>query len=150
VVHVLFVGAFERQLDDKSRLALPAPFRARLGEHCYLAKGLDRAVTVVPAATFEAEAARLAERVERGEADRQTLRALASSAQLVTLDKQGRVTVDEQLRAYAGLTPDAPVTVAGAFDRLEIWSPERYAQVTAEGTASMGGDPGSGRTIERE
>jgi DNA-binding transcriptional regulator/RsmH inhibitor MraZ len=40
--------------------------------------------------------------------------------------------------------------VAGAFDRLEIWSPERYTQVTAEGTASMGGDPGSGRTIERE
>ena len=80
----------------------------------------------------------------------ETLRALAASAQLVTLDKQGRVTVDEQLRIYAGLTPDSPVTVAGAFDRLEIWSPERYAQVTDEGTASMGGATGSGRTNERE
>jgi len=98
----------------------------------------------------QAEAARLAERVERGEADRQTLRALAASAQLVTLDKQGRVTVDEQLRAYAGLTSDSPVTVAGAFDRLEIWSPERYAQVTAAGTASMGGAAGAGPTDLRQ
>ena len=47
----MFVGAFERQLDDKGRLALPAAFRVRLGEHCYLAKGPDKSVTVVPAAT---------------------------------------------------------------------------------------------------
>ena len=48
---MLFVGAFERQLDDKGRLALPAAFRVRLGEHCYLAKGPDKSVLVVPAAS---------------------------------------------------------------------------------------------------
>jgi MraZ protein len=136
----LFVGAFERQLDDKARLALPAAFRDRLGEHCYLAKGLDKSVSVVPAATFEEEAAIMSARVRSGEVGRDVLRALAASASLVALDKQGRVKIDDSLRQYAELPLSAPVMVAGSFDRLEIWSPERYARVDAAGTESMAGD----------
>ncbi len=136
---MLFVGAFERQLDDKGRLALPAAFRDRLGEHCYLAKGLDKSVLVVPAATFEDEAAEMTARVKSGEITRNELRALAASASLVSLDKQGRVNIEEQLRQYAGLHATEPVIVAGSFDRLEIWSPERYVRVNEAGTESMAG-----------
>lgn len=136
---MLFVGAFERQLDDKARLALPATFRDRLGEHCYLAKGLDKSVSVVPAATFEEEAAAMAARVRNGEIGRDVLRALAASASVVALDKQGRVKIDDSLRQYAGLSVSGPVVVAGSFDRLEIWSPDRYARVNAAGTDSMAG-----------
>jgi MraZ protein len=138
---VLFVGAFERQLDDKGRLALPAAFRDRLGDHCYLAKGPDKSVLVVPAETFEEEAADMTARVKSGEVSRNELRALAASASLVSLDKQGRVSIEEQLRSYAELHATAPVVVAGSFDRLEIWSPDRYARVNASGTESMAGDP---------
>jgi MraZ protein len=137
---VLFVGAFERQLDDKARLAVPAAFRDRLGEHCYLAKGNDKSVTVVPAATFEEEAAIMSARVRNGEVSRDVLRALAASASLVTLDKQGRVKIDDSLRDYAELSVSGTVVVAGSFDRLEIWSPDRYARVDAAGTESMAGD----------
>ena len=137
---MLFVGAFERQLDDKGRLALPAHFRNRLGEHCYLAKGLDKSVSVVPAATFEAEAADMLLREKNGEVSRNARRALAASASLVTLDKQGRVGIDEQLRHYAELAPNSTVVVAGGFDRLEIWTPERYARVNTVGTDEIAGD----------
>jgi MraZ protein len=136
---VLFVGAFERQLDDKGRLALPATFRVRLGDHCYLAKGPDGSVNVVPAHTFEAEAERMAERVQTGEVSRNELRALAASAVLVNLDKQGRVNLDEALRTYAALPSPGPVMVAGSFDRLEIWSLARYERVDQAGTAAMAG-----------
>jgi MraZ protein len=136
---VLFVGAFERQLDDKGRLALPATFRNRLGEHCYLAKGRHKSVSVVPAAVFEAEAAEMRIREKRGEISANALRSLAATASLVTLDKQGRVGIEEQLRNYAELMPGTPVMVAGAFDRLEIWTPERYARVNAEGSDEMAG-----------
>jgi DNA-binding transcriptional regulator/RsmH inhibitor MraZ len=93
----------------------------------------------VPAPTFEAEAERMAARVQAGEISRNELRALAASAVLVTLDKQGRVLVDEQLRTYADLRTEGPVVVAGSFDRLEVWSPERYARVNDAGTESMAG-----------
>ena len=136
---MLFVGAFDRQLDDKGRLALPATFRDRLGEHCYLAKGQDKCVTVVPSETFEAEAADLAARVRNGEVSRNQLRALASSAILVSLDKQGRVNIDEQLREYAGLLAGEAVTVAGSFDRLELWAPERFSAVNDDGTGDLAG-----------
>ena len=137
---MLFVGAFERQLDDKGRLALPAGYRDRLGEHCYLAKGLDKSVLVIPAETFETEAAHLTSRVQAGEMSRNELRALAASASLVTLDKQGRVKIDDHLRVYAELPAVGTVVVAGNFDRLEIWSPERYARVDEAGTESRAGD----------
>lgn len=134
---VLFVGAVERQLDDKGRLALPSRFRVALGERCYLAKGMGMCVTVVPAPVFEAEAESMRARVATGEVPMNHLRALAGSAQLVVLDKQGRVTVDEQLRAYAGLSTDATVTVAGAFDRLEIWTPDRYARIDRDASGEI-------------
>ena len=137
---MLFVGAYERNLDDKGRLALPATFRNRLGEHCYLAKGLDKCVTVVPASVFEEEAASIAAQVRAGEITRNQARALAMSATLVGLDKQGRVNVDEQLRSYAELTTASTVMVAGNFDRLEIWSLDRFARVNDEGTGHLAGD----------
>ena len=137
---VLFVGAFERNLDDKGRVALPGKFREHLGEHCYLAKGHDKCMHVVPASVFESEAARLTARAEAGEISRNEVRALAYSATLVVLDKQGRINVDEQLRTYAELAPGTAITVAGAFDRLEIWSTDRFSQVNTSGTGDLAGD----------
>lgn len=136
---MLFVGAYERQLDDKGRLALPAPFRARLGEHCYLAKGRDKCIDVIPAETFEQLAAELVESVKRGEVSRQTQRAVASTAVLVNVDKQGRVNLDDKLRQYADIPADQPVMVAGNLDRLEIWSRERFARVNAAGDDDLAG-----------
>ncbi len=137
---VLFVGTHERQLDDKGRLALPAPFRAHLGEHCYLVFGDDQCVNVVPSTTFEQMAEQLMSRVERGEVSLQRQRAVSSSATLVTVDKQGRVGIDEKLRAYAGLATEQKVVVTGNFRVIEIWSPDRFARVNAAGTSDLAGE----------
>ena len=74
---------------------------------------------------------------ERDDADEQ--RALAASAILASVDRQGRVNVDEKLRAYAGLELDSQIVVAGNLTRLELWSPERYARIEAEGTDDIAG-----------
>jgi MraZ protein len=137
----MFVGAHERQLDDKGRVALPATYRAHLGEHCYLVKGTDKCVEVIPSEAFEQFGKELIAKVERGELTLNRQRALASSAVLATVDKQGRVNVDEKLRAYAELALESQIVVAGNFTRLEIWSPDRYARVDAEGTDDIAGDP---------
>lgn len=136
----MFVGAHERQLDDKGRVALPATYRAHLGEHCYLVKGTDKCVDVIPSEDFEQFGRELLAKVERGELNLNRQRALASSATLATVDKQGRVNIDEKLRDYAGLEIDSQVVVAGNLNRLEIWSPQRWARVDAEGTDDIAGD----------
>jgi len=137
----MFVGAHERQLDDKGRVALPATYRAHLGEHCYLVKGTDKCVGVIPSEAFEHFGRELIAKVDRGELSLNRQRAMASSAVLVTLDRQGRVNIDEKLRTYADITLESQVVVAGNLTKLEIWSPDRYARIDAEGTDDIAGDP---------
>ena len=137
----MFVGAHERQLDDKGRVALPATYRAHLGEHCYLVKGTDKCVEVIPSEAFEQFGRELIAKVDRGELSLNRQRAMASSAVLVTLDRQGRVNIDEKLRTYADISLKSQVIVAGNLVKLEIWSPDRYARIDAEGTDDIAGDP---------
>jgi DNA-binding transcriptional regulator/RsmH inhibitor MraZ len=66
-------------------------------------------------------------------------RALAHSATLVTLDRQGRVTLDEKLRAYARLTPSSKVVISGNLDRAEVWSAELYEHIAAVGRGEIAG-----------
>jgi len=138
---MMFVGAHERQLDDKGRVALPATYRAHLGEHCYLVKGTDKCVEVIPSEMFEQFGRELIAKVDRGELSLNRQRSMASSAVLVTLDRQGRVNIDEKLRAYADINLESQVVVAGNLVKLEIWSPDRYARIDAEGTDDIAGDP---------
>jgi MraZ protein len=138
---MMFVGAHERQLDDKGRVALPATYRAHLGEHCYLVKGTDKCVEVIPSEAFEQFGRELIAKVDRGELSLNRQRAMASSAVLVTLDRQGRVNIDEKLRTYADISLESQVIVAGNLVKLEIWSPDRYARIDAEGTDDIAGDP---------
>src|SRR4029078_4039090 len=105
---MMFVGAHERQLDDKGRVALPATYRAHLGEHCYLVKGTDKWLEVLPAEACEQLGRELIPKVDRGELSLNRQRAMASSAVLVTLDRQGRVNIDEKLRSYARRSLHSP------------------------------------------
>ncbi len=134
-----FVGAHERQLDPKGRVALPAAFRRRLEPLCYLTLGQDKCLNVLTAADFDADAQDMLDKVRRGEMSRDEMRAKAARTVEVRVDAQGRINVDEKLRDYAGLQPDSPVVVAGAYDRLEIWQPERFETVSAQGTEAMAG-----------
>ena len=135
----MFVGVHERQLDDKGRLALPSAFRSLLDDACYLVYGDDRCVDVFSRTDFEQMAATVIEQVRSGEMTKARQRALAHSASLVTLDKQGRVTIDETLRTYARLEPGSRVVVSGNLDRAEVWCEELYERVAATGRGEMAG-----------
>ena len=137
---VKFVGAHERLVDDKGRLALPAAFRPYLGDQCYLSIGEDQCIDVIPYDSYEAIADEVVERVKRGEISKSRQRALAWSTALATLDKQGRINVDEQLRTYAGIGAEERVMVAGNHDRLEIWSLDRFQREKAAGQLDLAGN----------
>src|SRR5262245_12974802 len=135
----MFVGVHERQLDDKGRLAMPSAFRALLGDTCYLAVGDDGCVNVFSRDEFERTATDMMERVRNGEMSLARQRTLAYSASLVSLDKQGRVTIDDKLRSYAGLEPSTKVIVSGNLDRAEVWNEERHEHIAASGRGELAG-----------
>ena len=135
----MFVGFHERQLDDKGRLALPSAFRADVGDACYLVYGEERCIDVFPREAFEDMAREMMRQVRAREISLSRQRAFAHSATLVTLDKQGRVTIDERLRQYAHLSPSSTVVVSGNLDRAEVWSSELYEQIAAVGRGEVAG-----------
>ena len=96
--------------------------------------GQERCLYVFPATEFNRlyEQMRVAPVTSKGPRD--FLRLFLSGASQETPDKQGRVTVPQRLRDYAGLTKDCVVIGAGA--RLEVWDAEAWetylaANVTA-------------------
>lgn len=129
-----FVGNFEHTLDDKGRLILPAAFRAKLAEGAFVTP-LDHCLAILPAAEFDRMADALEDRVAAGEVDVNALRAFASRADEVVPDSQGRVRLLPHLRETVGL--DRAVIVTGALRRIEVWNPERWADVSPEGSEKL-------------
>ena len=133
-----FVGSHERQLDPKGRLALPATYRPHLEPRCYLRLGQgSRCIGIITEAESRRVAAEIKADVAAGLRSRDELRALAGNMIEAVLDSQGRVTIEDKLRRYAGIEPGSKVIVAGAFDSIEIWDPAVYDAVTTAGAAKI-------------
>ena len=61
---------------------------------------------------------------------RQFARFFLSGAQYVTVDKQGRILMPQDLREFAGLEKD--VVLAGTGGRIEIWSLEKWDEINSQ------------------
>lgn len=130
----MFVGTFEHSLDEKGRLVLPASFRGLLAPGGYVGQ-LDRCLGVWTPDAFGDLVSRLNERIRAGEANPMSLRALTANAADVKPDSQGRIGIPQRLRDFAGIDRDA--VVIGAYDRVEVWSRERWAEAAAEADQSL-------------
>jgi MraZ protein len=126
----MFLGEYTHALDDKGRLTLPARWREELGESVVITRGLDQCLFVFPAERFEKIAAEL-DQLGFTTADARGLsRYLSAKAIDDAPDKQGRIIVPPALREFAGLNGDA--LIVGAFSRIEVWNPKRYADANAK------------------
>ena len=134
-----FVGRYERQVDEKGRVALPSAFRSRFEPRCCLAFGQDGCIDVLTEEGFEEVANEMVEKVKRGEMSKSQQRALAGATMEVPLDTQGRVLLSQELRDFAGIGLKAAVVIAGSIDRVEIWNPEAYRAQTEQGGAQIKG-----------
>lgn len=134
---VVFTGRHERQLDAKGRVALPADLRREFGDSCFLALGESGCVDLFTPEEFEKMAEELKEKRSRGEISTDRFRTVMHFAFRTPIDGQGRVNVDPTLRQLAELEVGTKVIVAGAYDRLEIWNPQRLTQVSERGVATI-------------
>jgi MraZ protein len=126
----VFLGTHTPRLDDKGRLFLPAKFRDELAGGVVITRGQERCLFVFPKAAFVAKAEELQSASLTSRAARDYGRMFFSSASDEIPDKQGRVTLPQPLRQYAGLTRDC--VVIGANTRLEIWDAAAWATYEAE------------------
>ena len=93
----MFVGVYDRSIDDNGRLGLPAPFRGELGDRCYATLDPQGCITLRTVAVFEAEANDVIEAVKSGTATARQRRSVATQTVSVSVDKQGRLTLTKKL-----------------------------------------------------
>jgi MraZ protein len=120
----LFLGTHQPRLDDKGRLFLPARFRDDLAAGLVITRGQEHCLYVFPAAEFSRVYEKMRETPVSNKLARNYIRVFLSGASSETPDKQGRVTVPQSLRDYAGLSKDCVVIGAGA--RLEVWDAQAW------------------------
>jgi MraZ protein len=118
-----FTGSFEHSVDDKSRLVLPAPFRAGLTAGAYLGP-LDGFLGLWPDSEIESVFARWDDGVALGIVSEEAAEAFVASTFPVQPDSQGRIVVHRNLRSFAELA--GPVMVVGARRRIAVWSRDRW------------------------
>jgi MraZ protein len=133
----VFVGEYDRSVDGNGRLALPSAFRDALGERCYVTRSPQGCLAVTSVDEFGLDAQLVLDQIRSGERPESAARDFAVNSSLLAIDKQGRITLDEESRRHAGLNSGGPVVIAGALKNLEIWRPSRYRTVRVEDDVSQ-------------
>lgn len=129
----MLLGEFTHSMDSKGRVAIPAKFRANLGDGAIITRGLDKCLFVFGMEEWRKLADQLMDLPLSQKNSRAFARLMLAGAVDVKLDSQGRVLIPEYLREYADL--DDKVVVSGLYNRMEIWDTEKweeYKQQTEE------------------
>ncbi|CAN5130207.1 division/cell wall cluster transcriptional repressor MraZ [soil metagenome] len=131
----MFLGAHDRSLDPKGRVVLPADHREELGESGYVTKALSKCLAIFKPDEFQEVMADLEKYARQSPERRRQVTAVTAGAQRVVPDKQGRIPIPADLRAYARLNGD--VKVVGGNTRIEIWDPQLYREAHPEAHAEV-------------
>ena len=126
----MFSGTYTPKLDEKGRLFLPAKFREEMKEGLVITRGQDRSLDLRTRADFDVFTEKFKNASQTDARLRAYGRMLFALASEQVPDKQGRVSLTPELRAYAGLDRDA--VVIGIYDRVEIWEPAAWSRYTAD------------------
>lgn len=122
----MFLGQHHHNLDTKNRLTIPARYRELLAEGVYLLQGLDNNLMGFTTQEFAAISAQASQLSLTDPNARLLQRLIFSTADLLEVDKAGRVLIPDFLRQLAGLQNE--VVLVGMGDHFEIWSPERWGE----------------------
>jgi MraZ protein len=123
----MFFGEYERTLDHKGRLTIPAHLLSALGtdwQKVMVIKGEQRCLYLYDLQTWQSILEEAARNLDEDES-RLFMHHVLSDAYLSDIDSMKRVTLPAPLLQYAGI--EKRTIVVGMFNRIEVWSAEEWA-----------------------
>jgi MraZ protein len=136
--HLLLIGEYELNVDDKNRLLVPSEIRKAMnperdGDAFFLVLGLNRKPWLYPERYYEQLVYQAQPELTPGEAELDFAHANFALASRIEWDSQGRLLIPEKTLRRTELSRE--VTLIGAGDHLEIWNRtdwnERREQILA-------------------
>ena len=126
----MFLGEFTHKLDSKNRIMMPSEFSYDLSEEFYITKGPENSLVIYTKDEFERQSLRLDELVNENKKNRAIKRLFFSSTIKTSLDKQGRVLLNKNLRDYAHIESEA--MIIGNNLTIEIWDLDLWQEYINE------------------
>ena len=126
----MLIGEYSHSIDDKGRVRIPKNFRDDLGETFYVTKGFDKCLFAFSEDEWKIFMTKVNQNYMKKKDFRRIQRFFTGSANEVTLDGQGRVTISQALRDYGNLGKD--VTVVGMNNRVELWASDAWKEYIGE------------------
>ncbi len=123
-----FFGTYEVTLVSGGQMNLPSKIRKSLdGSDLVLTTGFDKCVFGFSPSGWEEMVKSGIDKPVFTSDGRVVRRQFFSGADIIEFDAQGRVTVPQNLRDYAGL--NNKIVVIGAGDHFEIWSKSEWDKI---------------------
>ena len=123
-----FKGQAEYSVDSKGRITIPAKMRDALSPDAKqtftVTRGFEQCVFLYPLNTWSEMEEEIAELSRYNREARDFVRIIMMWADEVTLDAQGRIKLPNPLTDFAEIEGEG--LIIGAFDHVEIWSPEVF------------------------
>ncbi len=122
----MFLGQYERSVDDKSRVAVPSELRTGLGAGAVMTRSFDACLCIYPAARWDVLSRALEDFPQVRAEARILARSLFGSAVPCDFDRQGRIVIPAFLREHASLKGE--VVIVGVNSHCEIWDRDAWRQ----------------------
>ena len=116
------------KLDAKSRVAIPAHIRGRLGEEFVASLGLGDFVALYPQDQWEALLEKVQNSKLSGEKKKTLSMYLIASADKMSLDSQGRILLSDRLKNKVNLAGEKEAVVFGNINHIEIWNSAMFEE----------------------
>ena len=120
----MFIGEYQHSFDEKGRVSVPAKFRVFLKDGAVVTRGLDKCLFLYTLAEWGMLSEKISSLPIGKASSRAFSRLMLAGAMDAAPDTQGRISVPEYLREYAGIKKNA--VIAGVGNRLEIWDREEW------------------------
>ena len=136
-----FMGNSEHNLDDKGRVIVPSKFRDQIvpeedGDGFIAVEAPEGCLFLYTPREWQSLCRRFAKLPKGSPELRSFQRKYHGNAEMLSLDKQGRVQIPKRLRGHASLAKE--VVLAGCFDRVELWAKSNWLKAQNSAEAAYG------------
>lgn len=123
-----YSGEHSSKLDEKGRISVPRRFRVNMEAFghvkWYMTRGFDRCVAMYTQEAWDTIHAQVSRFSTMNSKALDFRRLFFGSVAEVQVDGQGRMSIPQHLREYAGLDKDT--VLIGVDDHIELWSKDSW------------------------
>ena len=126
-----FIGEYSYTIDAKGRINIPSKFRNSLSKDnkssLVVTRGMDKCVWVYPLIVWKSIEDELRKLSSLSSINRSFIRNTVRHASITKLDKQGRISLNQNLISFSNITKNA--LIIGMVNKIEIWDPSYLLKI---------------------